>query len=138
MGTRLVSTKKTGNTVVKINPQFYRPAEVDLLIGNPDVARDFSDVRMVAKAYAKLIELAPAGEVFNVCSREVHSLQQILAMIAGIAGYEIRVKINPAFVRENEVTSLRGSNAKLTETIGSMDTVPLRTTLRWMYEGGSK
>lgn len=116
----------------------YRRGEKEIELGNLDVTRDFSDVRMVAKAYAKLIELAPAGEVFNVCSREVHSLQQILAMMAGIAGYEIRVKVNPAFVRENEVKSLRGSNAKLTETIGSMDTVPLRTTLRWMYEDGSK
>ena len=29
------SDTKTGKQVVKINPQFYRPAEVDLLIGDP-------------------------------------------------------------------------------------------------------
>ena len=29
----------TGKTVVKVNPKFYRPAEVDLLIGNPEKAR---------------------------------------------------------------------------------------------------
>jgi len=29
----------TGNLLVKINPQFYRPAEVELLIGNPEKAR---------------------------------------------------------------------------------------------------
>ena len=28
----------TGKTVVKVNPRFYRPAEVDLLIGNPEKA----------------------------------------------------------------------------------------------------
>ncbi len=27
--------RKTGKTLVRINPRFYRPAEVDLLIGNP-------------------------------------------------------------------------------------------------------
>jgi len=27
--------KKTGKTVVKVNPQFYRPAEVELLLGSP-------------------------------------------------------------------------------------------------------
>ena len=26
---------KTGNVVVRVNPEFYRPAEVDILIGNP-------------------------------------------------------------------------------------------------------
>jgi GDPmannose 4,6-dehydratase len=29
----------TGKTIVKINPKFYRPAEVDLLIGNPEKAK---------------------------------------------------------------------------------------------------
>jgi len=29
---------KTGKTLVKVNPKFYRPAEVDLLIGNPEKA----------------------------------------------------------------------------------------------------
>jgi GDPmannose 4,6-dehydratase len=30
---------KSGKTVVKVNPKFYRPAEVDLLIGNPEKAK---------------------------------------------------------------------------------------------------
>jgi GDPmannose 4,6-dehydratase len=30
----------TGNTLVSINPKFYRPTEVDLLIGNPERAKD--------------------------------------------------------------------------------------------------
>lgn len=29
---------KTGKTIVKVNPKFYRPAEVDLLIGDPSKA----------------------------------------------------------------------------------------------------
>jgi GDPmannose 4,6-dehydratase len=32
--------KATGKVVVKVNPKFYRPAEVDLLIGNPEKAKD--------------------------------------------------------------------------------------------------
>ena len=31
---------KVGQTVMRINPQFYRPAEVELLIGNPAKAKD--------------------------------------------------------------------------------------------------
>lgn len=30
----------SGKVVMKINPKFYRPAEVDLLIGNPQLAKD--------------------------------------------------------------------------------------------------
>lgn len=32
--------RKSGKTIVRINPAFYRPAEVDLLIGDPQKARD--------------------------------------------------------------------------------------------------
>jgi len=31
---------QTGKVIVRVNPKFYRPAEVDLLIGNPAKARD--------------------------------------------------------------------------------------------------
>ncbi|MBN2865408.1 MAG: GDP-mannose 4,6-dehydratase, partial [Thiotrichales bacterium] len=31
--------KATGKVVVRVNPKFYRPAEVDLLIGNPAKAK---------------------------------------------------------------------------------------------------
>jgi GDPmannose 4,6-dehydratase len=30
---------KTGNLLVKINPEFYRPAEVDLLLGHSNKAK---------------------------------------------------------------------------------------------------
>lgn len=32
--------RKTGKTIVRVNPKFYRPAEVDLLIGDATKARD--------------------------------------------------------------------------------------------------
>ena len=31
--------KKSGKTLVRVNPKFYRPAEVELLIGNPEKAK---------------------------------------------------------------------------------------------------
>ena len=34
------SNLKVGQTVMKVNPKFYRPAEVELLIGNPSKAKD--------------------------------------------------------------------------------------------------
>ena len=88
-----------------------RAREIEL--GSLDVAREFSDVRMVALAYRRLIDAAPAGETFNVCSGIAYSLSEVLAMMSDIAGYDIAVKVNPAFVRENEVKRLVGSISTL-------------------------
>ena len=35
-----IGVDENGNTIVKINPAFYRPAEVDLLLGNPAKAKE--------------------------------------------------------------------------------------------------
>lgn len=106
-------------------------------LGNTEVARDFSDVRAVAAAYRRLIELAPRGETFNVCSGTAHTLADVLEMMAEIAGYAIEVKVNPAFVRANEVKRLLGSGEKLERYAGRLPTIPLKDTLRWMYDAGA-
>jgi nucleoside-diphosphate-sugar epimerase len=119
----------------KIVAHFRRRAAV-IELGNLDVWRDFSDVRTVARVYRQLMETAPAGEVFNVCSGSVHSLREVLAMMAEIAGYAIEVRVNPAFVRANEVRRLQGDCSKLTRQVGALPAIPLKETLRWMYAGG--
>ena len=35
----IATDRKSGKTLVRINPKFYRPAEVELLIGNPEKAK---------------------------------------------------------------------------------------------------
>ena len=116
----------------KIVSHFARGCE-EIELGNLDVARDFSDVRDVARMYRKVLELAPAGQTFNVCSSRVYSLQQVIDMMAEIAGYRIKVRVNPAFVRANEVKRLSGSCARLTGLIGEMPRIELADTLAWMY-----
>lgn len=111
----------------------FQRGEKSIELGNIEVERDFSDVRFVAKAYCKLLQIAPASEVFNICSGTAWSITDVLKMMAEIAGYEIEVKINPAFVRENEVKRLLGDAGKLKSIIGQLNDIPLKETLRWMY-----
>jgi nucleoside-diphosphate-sugar epimerase len=103
-------------------------------LGNIDVARDFQDVRFVVDAYRRLLEGGAAGQTVNICSGMSYSLTQVIEMMQHIAGYQIEVRVNPAFVRQGEVARLTGSNRKLAELIGPLDVVPLRQTLQWMYE----
>jgi nucleoside-diphosphate-sugar epimerase len=111
----------------------FRRGERRIELGNLAIARDFSDVRMVASSYRRLLAAAPAGEAFNVCSGYPHSLESLIDTMGDIAGYRIDVHVNPAFVRANDVLTLTGSNAKLAGVIGAIAPPPLVDTLRWMY-----
>lgn len=115
----------------KIVAHFRRRAPT-VELGNLDVHRDFSDVRSVAKAYRRLLEECPAGETFNVSSGQTHSLHEVISMAEEITGHSIQVRVNPAFVRANEVKVLCGDSSKLQALIGDWGNRPLRETLRWM------
>ncbi len=55
-------------------------------------------------------------------------------MMQEIAGYELKVKINPLFVRPNEIYSLAGSTEKLKSIIDIPPVYSLKNTLVKMYE----
>ena len=118
----------------KIVGHFRRGARV-IELGNLHVARDFSDVREVVRCYRGLLD-APAaiGRTLNVCSGTLTALDEVLALMRDIAGYAIEVRVNPAFVRGQEVARLRGSNAHLRAVLGDAPGgIPLRETLCWMF-----
>lgn len=118
--------------IPKIVSHFQRRAEV-IELGNLDVSRDFYDVRNVVRIYAGLLALPAAGETYNVCSGTEWSLQQVIDALRSISGHDIEVRVNPDFVRANEVKSLRGSNRKLMGALGDLPEFDFAETLSWMY-----
>lgn len=79
----------SGKTVVRINPKFYRPAEVELLIGNPTKARD----QLGWQSKTSLEELCQMMVAADLCAA-TH------------------------LVRRAEVHRLTGSNVRLRRLIG--------------------
>jgi nucleoside-diphosphate-sugar epimerase len=105
-------------------------------LGNLDVSRDFSDVRTVADAYARLLEEPGAvGGTYNICSGQAISLRKIIDTVQVLSGHTFEVQVNPAFVRSKEVHSLCGSALRLESAIGPLKRIALEDTLRWMLEG---
>ena len=119
--------------VPKIVSHFVARAPV-IELGNLDVERDFSDVRTVARVYRDLLQADCAGQTVNICSGQPYSLRAIVGMMEAIAGYAIEVRVNPAFVRANEVKTLLGSTARLHALVGEHGYIPLQDTLRWMAQ----
>jgi nucleoside-diphosphate-sugar epimerase len=107
--------------------------EPRMSLGNMNVSRDFSDVRDVVNVYARLLQAAPAGESFNICSGTGHTLGELLGMLERIAGYKIDIFVDPRFMRHNEIAKLVGSSQKLRRVIGRVPVTPIYDTLEWMF-----
>ena len=112
----------------------FRQKKSIIELGNLDVWREFGDVRSVANIYRKLIETCPAGETLNICTGQTHSLREVVALCEKITGHKIEIKVNPEFVRANEVRKLTGDNDRLKNCIEDWQTWNLEDTLGWMLE----
>jgi nucleoside-diphosphate-sugar epimerase len=115
----------------KIVSHFRLKAE-KIELGNLDVWRDFSDVRALVKAYRGLLEAQPLGQTVNVSSGKAFSLREVIDKCRVITGHQLRVEVNPAFVRANEVKTLCGDNARLRALVPGWQTPALEETLAWM------
>ena len=93
--------------------QHFRDRAAFIELGNLDVFRDFSDVDDVVAAYVALLESDVRAEIVNICSGQGIALMDVVRIMNQLAGYEIEVRVNPEFVRQNEVPRLVGSNTKL-------------------------
>lgn len=124
---------QTTNFLLPKIVEHYRRRAPVIELGNLNVARDFSDVRMVANCYRRLLETdGTAGDVYNVCSGQAYSLMDVLHIAESITGHSLEVRVNPAFVRGNEVRVLKGSRSHLVSKIGQVVDYSLEETLGWM------
>ena len=111
----------------------YRQRQPVIELGNLEVIRDFSDVRLLVEVYRRLLESNVAGETVNICSGVGTALGEIIARMNQIAGYAIEVRVNPAFVRANEVRRLIGDNHKLRRLIGELPDYAMDDILQSLY-----
>lgn len=118
--------------IPKLVDHFARRApSIDL--GNLHVEREFNDIQMVCHSYLQLLQHGVSGETYNVCSGQPYTLQHVIDTLARMTGHQMRVEVNPAFVRGNEVHRLCGSPAKLNTLLAActetLRIVPLENTL---------
>lgn len=125
--------QSTSFLIPKLVDHFARRAAV-IELGNLHVEREFNDVRMVCEAYLRLLEEGAAGQIYNLCTGLTYSLHQVLSMLQSLTGLDMEVRVNPAFVRTNEVHRLCGDPAKLIRTIGPLPDHPLSDCLSAMLQ----
>jgi GDP-4-dehydro-6-deoxy-D-mannose reductase len=95
--------------------------------GNPDSARDFSDVRDVVRAYVAAADL-DAG-AYNVASGSAVTVRQLIELVRAAARIPVRHEIDPARVRAHDVPEVRGSAERLRAATGWTPEIPLERTV---------
>lgn len=91
---------------------------------------DFTDVRDVIEAYALLMEKAPSGQTYNVCSGTVYPLSWILEYLLRKTGREVAVHHRDDKTRPAGHAVVRsGDNTKLCAHTGWHPRIRMETTL---------
>jgi len=119
--------------IPKLVAHFARKSPV-VELGNLDVAREFNDVAFVCEAYLRLLRCARPGDVYNICTGIPVTLHMVIELLKQLTTHDIEVKVNPQFVRNNEIKALYGSPSKLLGAVGEIIPVPLQSTLSNMLQ----
>jgi GDP-4-dehydro-6-deoxy-D-mannose reductase len=102
-------------------------AEAVLRTGNPESARDFTDVRDVVRAY----ELAAGleGGTFNVCSGTATTVAELVELASAHARVPVRHEIDESLLRAHDARAMRGANDRLAAATGWRPEIPLERTV---------
>jgi GDP-4-dehydro-6-deoxy-D-mannose reductase len=93
-------------------------SEPVLRVGNLAARRDFTDVRDVVEAYARLLATPEAGGVVNVASGRAVSLEEVLDRLLDMAARPIKVVVDPERLRPSDIPVLSGNAGRLSALTG--------------------
>jgi len=104
-----------------------RPPVIE--VGNIDVARDFTDVRDVARAWRLAALQGRPGEVYNVCSGRPTQIREILDTLLAMTDVEVEITTDPSLLRTAEIEILFGDRRRFTQATGWRPEIPIEQTL---------
>ena len=89
-----------------------------ILVGNVEPRRDYTHVDDVARALWALIQHAPGGNVYNMCSGQAIRIGDIVDMVIAKGRVPVEVRVDPARLRPVDEPILRGDNRRLVAVTG--------------------
>ncbi len=103
--------------------------EAVLTTGDLRSARDFTDVRDIARAYWLVANKGSAGETYNVCSGKTITLKQLMAIFLKQAKKKFKVVVDETKIRKQDVRTIKASYAKLKSVTEWKPEIPLQKTV---------
>jgi len=106
-----------------------RGGAADIAVGDLSTVRDYTDVRDVASGYVLLAEKGVRGGIYNLCSGEGRSGEEIFERFARLCATSARRRIDPSRLRKVDLPRLVGSPGKA-EALGWRRQFAIDDTLR--------
>ena len=103
--------------------------KIELITGDINVTRDFSDVRDVVRAYYLLLYKGIKGETYNVCSGNGYILKDIISLLAKKIGQPVFHSTDEKNFRPSENKLILGSYEKLLNATGWKPEYNIETSL---------
>jgi GDP-4-dehydro-6-deoxy-D-mannose reductase len=99
-------------------------------VGELGTRRDFTDVRDVVRAYELLMDRAPAGRPYNICTGRAERIGDVLDALVRMASVAVRIERDPARLRPNDVPIFLGDATRIRAELGWAPAIGLEQTLK--------
>lgn len=107
-------------------------------VGNLEARRDLTDVRDVVAAYERLMEAAPVGRPYNICSGRAWRVADLLDELRQLSSVSVRIEVDEQRLRPIDVPVIQGDATRIRTELGWMPRIKvedtLRDTLEWWRE----
>lgn len=104
-------------------------SEGELKVGNLDARRDLTDVRDTVRAYRCILEQGTPGHAYNVCSGRAIAIRAVLDMLLAQSRVPIRVTVDPARYRPNDLPLIVGDPSRIQRELGWKPMIPMEQTI---------
>ncbi len=108
--------------------------EPEVAVGNLEAKRDMTDVRDTVRAYQSIAERGVPGRPYNVCSGRAIAIGDLLELMLSRARVPIRVRVDEARYRPNDLPLLLGDPTRIRTELGWTPEIPLEQTIDDLLE----
>jgi GDP-4-dehydro-6-deoxy-D-mannose reductase len=105
-----------------------------LLVGNLAPKRDYIYIEDVIKAYWLILTKGSPGAIYNICSGNSISMQQIVEDMIGLSNKKINIKIDTTRFRSNDVADIYGDNTKIQTELGWTCERDIKSAIKSMFQ----
>lgn len=106
----------------------------NIVAGNIDISRDFSDVRDIVRAYRMILENEKSGTIYNVGSGNAVKLRDILNFIISLSPCDIGIRIDQNLVRSVDNPMIYCCNKLIKDEIGWQPQYDIFDTIKKIYQ----